>query len=155
MKKEELLQTIKKERKEGNDFVKADLGRYYAMKFDKSDGAFWVDCFENGSSFKRYKSDSIITIHLEDVVKSEYSEDKICESIFRYCLRVVDIEALEDFPKTIKDYRERAGISKAKMSRTFEIPIRTLENWESGVNQPSPWVEKLIIEKLISITAEP
>lgn len=47
-----------------------------------------------------------------------------------------------------------AGISRAEMSRRFEIPIRTLENWESGVNQPPIWAEKLIIEKLERIQKE-
>jgi DNA-binding transcriptional regulator YiaG len=49
---------------------------------------------------------------------------------------------------TIKEAREQAGLSKAEMARRFEIPIRTLENWESGNRTPPPYVEKLIIEKL-------
>lgn len=49
---------------------------------------------------------------------------------------------------TIKEARTLAGLSRAEMSRKFEIPIRTLENWESGVNHPPVWAEKLIIEKL-------
>jgi DNA-binding transcriptional regulator YiaG len=52
---------------------------------------------------------------------------------------------------TIKEARMKAGISRAEMSRRFEIPIRTLENWESGVNQPPAWAEKLIVEKLYSM----
>lgn len=49
---------------------------------------------------------------------------------------------------TIKEAREQAGLSRAEMARRFEIPIRTLENWESGNRTPPPYVEKLIIEKL-------
>lgn len=48
----------------------------------------------------------------------------------------------------IKEARAKAGLSRAEMSRRFEIPIRTLENWESGVNAPPRWAEKLILEKL-------
>lgn len=49
----------------------------------------------------------------------------------------------------IKEARIEAGItSRAEMSRIFEIPIRTLENWESGIRIPPHWAEKLIIEKL-------
>lgn len=52
----------------------------------------------------------------------------------------------------IKKARIEAGItSRAEMSRVFEIPIRTLENWESGVRIPPHWAEKLIIEKLEQI----
>lgn len=52
---------------------------------------------------------------------------------------------------TIKEARENAGISRAEMSRQFEIPLRTLEDWESGKRTPPHYVEKLIIEKLDTI----
>ena len=39
------------------------------------------------------------------------------------------------------------------MSRLFEIPIRTLEDWESGKNMPAHWAEKLIMEKLDRIAS--
>lgn len=44
--------------------------------------------------------------------------------------------------------RVRAGLSRAEMSRQFKIPIRTLENWESGKRKPPEWAEILIVEKL-------
>lgn len=53
--------------------------------------------------------------------------------------------------ETIKEKRLRAGISRAEMSRILDIPIRTLENWESGTNRPPEWAEKMIIEKLNEI----
>lgn len=40
------------------------------------------------------------------------------------------------------------GMSRAEMHRAFEIPIRTLEDWDSGKRIPPVWVEKLILEKL-------
>lgn len=49
---------------------------------------------------------------------------------------------------TIKEAREKAGISRAEMSRRFEIPLRTLEDWETEKRTPPPYVAKLIIEKL-------
>lgn len=54
----------------------------------------------------------------------------------------------------IKEAREAAGLSRAEMSRVFEIPVRTLENWDAGKNTPPPYVEKLIIEKLEAIKKE-
>ena len=48
----------------------------------------------------------------------------------------------------IKEAREQSGLSRAEMSRLFEIPLRTLEDWEAGKRTPPPYVEKLIIEKL-------
>jgi DNA-binding transcriptional regulator YiaG len=55
---------------------------------------------------------------------------------------------------TIKEAREQAGLSRAEMSRLFEIPVRTLEEWDAGRRTPPPYVEKLIIEKLQSISKE-
>lgn len=51
----------------------------------------------------------------------------------------------------IKKARLEAGLSRAEMSRTFKIPIRTLEDWESGKRNPAPWAQNLIIEKLESM----
>lgn len=51
----------------------------------------------------------------------------------------------------IKAARMEAGLSRAEMSRQFEIPIRTLENWEAGTRIPPVWAEKLIVEKLESM----
>lgn len=48
----------------------------------------------------------------------------------------------------IQEARSEAGLSRAEMSRKFEIPIRTLENWEAGKRMLPHWAEKLIIEKL-------
>lgn len=55
---------------------------------------------------------------------------------------------------TIKEAREQAGLSRAEMSRLFEIPVRTLEEWDAGRRTPPPYVEKLIIEKLQSMRKE-
>lgn len=54
----------------------------------------------------------------------------------------------------IKEKRLEIRMSRAEMSRRFEIPIRTLENWDAGVNQPAPWIEKLILEKLETMRKE-
>lgn len=54
----------------------------------------------------------------------------------------------------IKEARIAAGLSRAEMSRLFEIPMRTLENWELGGSHPPIWAEKLIIEKLEEMKKE-
>lgn len=51
----------------------------------------------------------------------------------------------------IKATREAKEISRAELSRILEIPIRTLENWEGGKNNPPRWAEKLILEKIESL----
>jgi DNA-binding transcriptional regulator YiaG len=49
---------------------------------------------------------------------------------------------------TIKEARIAAGLSRAEMSRRFEIPIRTLEDWDAGKANPPVWAEKLILAEL-------
>lgn len=48
----------------------------------------------------------------------------------------------------IREARESTNLSRAEMSRIFKIPIRTLEDWESGRRKAPEWAELLIIEKL-------
>ena len=49
----------------------------------------------------------------------------------------------------IKEARLRAGLSRAEMSKQFDIPARTIEDWESGRRKPPAYVEKLIVDKLV------
>lgn len=49
---------------------------------------------------------------------------------------------------TIKEARISANLTQKQMSDLFEIPLRTIENWEAGKRTPPSYVEKLIIEKL-------
>lgn len=55
---------------------------------------------------------------------------------------------------TIKDARLNAGLTQAKMSEVFEIPKRTIENWETGKRTPPTYVEKLVIRELERIATE-
>lgn len=53
-----------------------------------------------------------------------------------------------------KEARERAGISKAEMSRRLEIPIRTIEDWEAERRKPAGYIEKLVIAELNRIAQD-
>jgi predicted nucleotidyltransferase len=44
----------------------------------------------------------------------------------------------------IKETRAEYKVTQKELSEITEIPLRTIENWESGIRTPSPWVEKLI-----------
>jgi len=48
----------------------------------------------------------------------------------------------------IKETRAEYNITQKEMSEILEIPLRTIENWESGKRKPSKWVEKLIVDNL-------
>ncbi len=52
---------------------------------------------------------------------------------------------------TIKEAREYVGISQRRMSDLLGIPVRTIENWDSGSRQPTEWVKNLVIDKLIEL----
>ncbi len=55
---------------------------------------------------------------------------------------------------TIKEARLSAGLTQQRMSEVFEIPKRTIENWEAGIRKPPAYVEKLIIRELERIAEE-
>lgn len=50
----------------------------------------------------------------------------------------------------IKEMREYLGFSRAAFSRFYNIPIRTLENWESGKRQCPEYVLELL-ERCVKI----
>lgn len=44
----------------------------------------------------------------------------------------------------IKEIREMSGMSRAEFSRVYGIPLRTLENWESGSRKCPDYLTKLL-----------
>jgi predicted nucleotidyltransferase len=48
----------------------------------------------------------------------------------------------------IKEARAEYGLTQKELSEITDIPLRTIENWESGKRTPSPWVEKMIYSYL-------
>ena len=54
----------------------------------------------------------------------------------------------------IKEARLAAGLTQKQMSEQFDIPLRTIESWESEVRTPPAYVERLIIDKLLTIKKE-
>lgn len=54
----------------------------------------------------------------------------------------------------IKDARLAAGLSRSAMSERMQIPVRTIEDWESGKRNPPDYVKRLIIKELEEIKKE-
>lgn len=54
---------------------------------------------------------------------------------------------------TLKESRERLSISRAEFSRKYNIPVRTLENWDAGINDAPEYV-KMLIDYTILIEEE-
>lgn len=53
---------------------------------------------------------------------------------------------------TIKEARQAAGLTQQAMSDLLGIPKRNIENWEGGQRKPPAWAERLIVEKLESLS---
>lgn len=53
----------------------------------------------------------------------------------------------------IAKWRKAAGLTQKEMSDIFEIPKRTIENWEQGSREPAPWAEKLVVAELKRMVA--
>lgn len=49
----------------------------------------------------------------------------------------------------IEEARKQKNMSRKEVSEWLEIPYRTLQNWEIGERQCPPYVEKLIVEKIL------
>ena len=54
-----------------------------------------------------------------------------------------------DTAKTIKELRERAGMSRKEFSKHTGIPVRTLEDWEAGRRTPPEYIPRLIAYQLM------
>lgn len=52
----------------------------------------------------------------------------------------------------IKEARIKTGMTRAEVARLLEMPYRTMQNWENGVNYPAPYIERLIIKELEEYT---
>ena len=45
---------------------------------------------------------------------------------------------------TIKEMREKLEMTQDSFSRTYNIPKRTIQNWESGKRTPPPYVLEML-----------
>ena len=83
-----------------------------------------------------------------------------CETESEYVQICTDagLETGEDIFKRIyviakMSWRERRekilGISRAEMHRRYQIPIRTLEDWEAGKYKPADYIEILLAYTLL------
>ena len=50
---------------------------------------------------------------------------------------------------TFKELREGTGMNKTQFAEYFDIPYRTVQNWEAGVNKCPEYLLNLIMYKLI------
>lgn len=51
---------------------------------------------------------------------------------------------------TIEEARRSRGLSRNDIVKWLGIPYRTLQNWENGERKCPPYIEKLIVEKILA-----
>ena len=49
---------------------------------------------------------------------------------------------------TIKEIREKMGVSQSKFSKYFGIPIKTIQQWERNGSTPPPYIPEMIVRIL-------
>lgn len=49
----------------------------------------------------------------------------------------------------IKEIRKLTGLSQAKFAARYEIPKRTIENWETGKTEPPEYVYKILLRVVV------
>ena len=49
-----------------------------------------------------------------------------------------------DISERIKELRKKTGLSQSKFSSKFEIPVRTLQQWEQGISAPPDYVIRMM-----------
>ena len=51
---------------------------------------------------------------------------------------------------SIAEARKEKGLSRKDVAEWLEIPYRTITNWENGERQCPAYIEKLIVEKILT-----
>lgn len=44
----------------------------------------------------------------------------------------------------MKEIRELSGLTQAAFAAKYEIPLRTLQSWESGEREPAAYILKML-----------
>lgn len=55
------------------------------------------------------------------------------------------------FAEALKAAKKAAGMTQLKMSEQMEIPKRTIEDWERGINVPPEYVQRFVLKELAEI----
>ena len=54
---------------------------------------------------------------------------------------------------TVKELRAQTGLSQSQFAARFQIPVRTLQHWEQGRQDPPAYVVAMI-EQILTLSAE-
>lgn len=85
----------------------------------------------------------------EDMIYSNFKEISIyCESYDGECFDFGNCQnckyGKDEKKMTIKEIRESNGLTQKQFAEHFDIPIKTIQNWEYGRTNPPDYVTKMI-----------
>lgn len=76
---------------------------------------------------------------------------------FYHCYEKYEDFTLFFFPKkriaagSILEARKGMGYTREGLSQRLGIPRRTIEDWELGKRTPSPWMEQMVIDAILTL----
>lgn len=121
---------------------------WYAVQRDRSDEDWGTGSRDRDEALRMAKEKDCKIIAVIE-------EDDDGEAI---CIEEIEVDS-EPLPMAVavKNLRELSrSKSRAAFAREYRIPIRTLENWESGVNEPPAYVFDLLARAVVEdLTGQP
>ena len=69
---------------------------------------------------------------------------KLCKHMFVYVLDITTSLTYYWFMNELKEIRIATNLNQEQFAEKFEIPVRTLANWEQGYRKPPEYVVKMI-----------
>lgn len=100
MTRAELKKTVEKEYRDMRKWDKASPFRYSKLMYDTSDGEVWADCFLDEGSYKVYRSNSIHSVPIGDIIyrntgKRPMQIAEINDTITDYIINKLDAGIIE------------------------------------------------------------
>ena len=129
-----------------------DVIEYALIEYDSNIFVTYISKLQEQYGYDRF--DDILaefTREWEDAECDEEGATPEQDAILDKILSDTAQEILDRITNPIKEARKSIGITQRKLSERLEIPLRTIENWERGFSSPPKYVEKLIVEKILSL----
>lgn len=54
----------------------------------------------------------------------------------------------------VKNLRKELGLTQKEFAEVFDIPVRTIEDYERGARVPAKWTKRLLIDKMSQVNDE-
>lgn len=133
---------------------KGDGLKGYTLEFPDIPG-----CFTMGDDVNEclWMAQDAIGLMLDDVDEKNYPAPSKAEDInLSDCPEGSFVSAVcfdkekydVDTAKPIKTAGKNTGLNIKQLAELLGAPYRTVQNWFSGKSKPSPWVERLVVEKI-------